>query len=94
MNHKKAMPANGTRFSATTTVPALLVDHSFISGETAGTEMHSRTNLVVSKTEKRIPAMAAACGVFSPSRVRAPGGLQVFHKTHLQAPAPAVLEVE
>ena len=50
-----------------------VADHSCVSGEMAGTEMRRRTRVVVSRTEKRIPAMAAARGVFSRARVRGMG---------------------
>ena len=62
MNHKKAMPAKGTRFSARVTVPGPVPDHSCASGENSATEIRRRIRVVVRRTEKRIPAMAVARG--------------------------------
>ena len=67
MNHRNAIPANGTRFSATTTAVrrAESDSHSPATLGLAGTETRSSTSAVIRSTEKRIPATAAARGVRS-----------------------------
>ena len=52
----------------------------------AGTEIRRRTRVVVSRTEKRIPAIAAARGVFSRARVRGPGGCMLCSIKHTSKP--------
>ena len=66
-NHRNAIPANGTRFSATTTAVrrAESDSHSPATLGSAGTESRSSTSAVISSTEKRIPATEAARGVRS-----------------------------
>ncbi len=66
-NHKKAIPANGMRFSAIDTVARrrALVSHAPGSAACAGTEILSSTSAAISSTEKMIPAAAAARGVLS-----------------------------
>src|SRR5438034_914549 len=64
MNHKKAIPANGTRFSATATAARRpgSVSHVPVTPGWAGTESLSSTNAALASTEKTIPATAAARG--------------------------------
>jgi hypothetical protein len=67
MNQRKAMPANGTKFSAMA-IAALfsaLVSHAPASPAWGGTEILSSTSAEIMSTEKRIPATAAARGVLS-----------------------------
>src|SRR5215831_1624269 len=83
MNHKKAMPANGTRFSATTRALRRAGSDSQAPGlaVSEGCDRMMRTRARLNSTEKRIPATAAARGVRSPlpvsglsgSKVRRPG---------------------
>jgi hypothetical protein len=67
MNHKKAMPANGMRFSpiATAALFPESVSHELSTAGLAGTESLSSTSAVIMSTEKMIPAPAAARGVLS-----------------------------
>ena len=67
MNHKKAMPANGTRFSAITTAVRRPASVSHVPGAPgwAGTDSLSSTSAVIRNAEKPIPATAAARGVLS-----------------------------
>ena len=67
MNHKKAMPANGMRFSAISTAARRpgSVSHAPGTRGPAGTESLSSTSAAVKSTEKTIPATAAAPGVRS-----------------------------
>ena len=60
MNHKKAMPATGTKFSASATLFELVFSHVPASSGSARTESRNNTRLVIRRTEKRMPAMAAA----------------------------------
>ncbi len=65
MNQRKAIPANGTRFSAIVTAVrcADWVSHEPAAAELAGTETLSSTSDEMRSTEKTIPATAAARGV-------------------------------
>ena len=65
MNHRKAIPANGTRFSATASSALFpgLASHVPVSEGWAGAETLSRTSAVISNAAKMIPATAAALGV-------------------------------
>lgn len=63
MNHKKAMPTNGTMFNATATVLALVASQAPGSCGSAGTELRRSQNTAISRTENSIPAIAAALGV-------------------------------
>jgi hypothetical protein len=63
MNHKKAIPANGNRFRARLTVSEERASQSPASCGLAGTEIRTSTKLVMSNTENKIPAIAAARGV-------------------------------
>ena len=67
MNHRNAIPANGTRFKATATAARLreLVSHAPGTAGCAGTETLSSTSVTIRSTEKMIPATAAARGVRS-----------------------------
>ena len=67
MNQRKAMPANGTKFSATATAALFpeSVSHAPVPPGLAGTEILSSTSAVAMSTEKMIPATAAARGVRS-----------------------------
>ena len=67
MNHKKAMPAKGTRFKATASVPrrAGSDNHAPVSPTFDGAETIISTRARPSKPEKTIPAAAAARGVRS-----------------------------
>ncbi len=67
MNHRNAIPANGTRFSATATAARRResVSHTPGTAGWAGAEILSSTSARISSTEKRIPATAAARGVRS-----------------------------
>ena len=70
MNHKKAMPANGTKFSASATLFELVFSHVPASSGSARTESRNNTRPVIRRTEKRMPAMAAARGVFKRARIK------------------------
>ena len=67
MNHRNAIPANGTRFSATSTAVRRAESDSQSPATlgSAGTEIRSSTSAVIRNTEKTIPATAAARGVRS-----------------------------
>ena len=71
MNHKKAMPAKGTRFSAMTTARrrAGSVSHAPDVAGSEGAETVMRMRARPSSSEKRMPAAAAARGVRSPAPV-------------------------
>jgi hypothetical protein len=58
MIHKKAMPANGTRFSARANVFDLVLSHAPVSSGSARTESRSSKRLIIRKYRKRMPAMA------------------------------------
>ena len=70
MNHKKAMPANGTRFSARAPVFELVLSHAPVSSGSERTESRNSKRPVIRSTEKRMPAMAAARGVFKRARIK------------------------
>jgi hypothetical protein len=59
----KAIPANGTRFSAMVTLFELVVSHAPTSSGSAGVESRSSHRLEIKRIENRIPAIAAARGV-------------------------------
>jgi hypothetical protein len=65
MNHKKAIPANGTRFSANAMVARcdVSVSHAPWVAASDGAEMIRSTRARPSSSEKTIPAAAAARGV-------------------------------
>lgn len=63
INHKKAIPENGIRFKARLTLAELSASQFPSACGLAGTESFIRTRLINSKTENRIPAIAAARGV-------------------------------
>ena len=52
MNHKKPMPANGTRFRASATLFARVRSHAPPSSGSPGTERRSNTKLTISRIEK------------------------------------------
>src|SRR6267378_7782641 len=70
MNHKKATPAKGIRFSAIVTVPDSVAIQAPESRGSSGTERRSSQSIAIRRTEKAMPAIAAAFGVFSCFRVR------------------------
>src|SRR5262249_26513716 len=78
MNHKKAIPAKGTRFSANATVFELVLSHAPGSSGSAGTEMRKSQKATISSAEKRIPATAAAFGVRRFAWVRYPFCIERF----------------
>ena len=65
MNHRKAIPANGTRFSPIATAVLFPESVSHVPGtaDLAGTEILSRTSDEIRSAEKAMPATAAARGV-------------------------------
>jgi hypothetical protein len=65
MNHKKAMPPNGTRFSATATVARreVSVSHAPTVAVSDGGERRRRTRARPNSSENTMPAAAAARGV-------------------------------
>jgi len=67
MNHKNAMPANGTRLSAITTARSVTGStiQAVISWGRPGRARRIMTMLILSNREKAIPAVAAARGVLS-----------------------------
>ena len=69
MNHKNEMPANGTRFNARATVFELVLSHIRASSGSARTENRKSVRPAISKIEKRMPATAAARGVFKSFRI-------------------------
>src|SRR5271165_1714234 len=70
MNHKKAIPANGTKFSARATLFELVLSHAPDSRGSARTESRNSTRPEIRRSEKRMPAMAAARGVFRRARIK------------------------
>lgn len=70
MNHRNAMPANGTRFSASATVAEFFSSHAPASSGSDGTERRKSTKLVIGRSAKTIPAMAAARGARSCAAVK------------------------
>ena len=77
MNHKKAIPANGMRFSAIATAARRResVSHEPGTAGSAGTETLSNTSATSRNTEKMIPATAAARGVLNGLPARSGPGL-------------------
>src|SRR5215208_1371901 len=71
MNHRKATPANGTKFSASDTGPDSAAIQAPESIGSDGTERRSSQSIVIRRTEKTMPAIAAAFGVFIPARAGA-----------------------
>jgi hypothetical protein len=74
INHRKAMPANGSRCSARLTVFQLTASHVPASCGLAGTDIRMSTRLMMSRVENTIPATAAARGVFKGARVKVRSG--------------------
>src|SRR5271165_3826160 len=70
INHRKAMPANGTRFSAKATSFELVLSHAPVSRGSARTKSWNTTSSAIKRTEKMMPATAAARGVFNCARIR------------------------
>ena len=82
INHRKAIPANGMRFSPTATAVLFpeSVSHPPATAELAGAESLSRVSDAIRSTEKTMPASAAARGVFSALlAVSEPGAGAVGH---------------
>ncbi len=65
-----ATPANGNRLSANVTLLELVSSHAPTSNGSDGMDRRSSQRLVISSSENRIPAMAAARGVLRPARIR------------------------
>ena len=63
MNHRKAMPANGTRFKAKAMDFVPVVSHAPDSKGSAGIEIRNSTRTAIVSSEKMISAAAAALGV-------------------------------
>jgi hypothetical protein len=63
MNHKKAIPANGSRFKARLTLLELDESQTPSSWGLYGTEIQMSTRLIIIRIENMIPATAAARGV-------------------------------
>src|SRR5260221_12967207 len=55
MNHKKAVPANGTRFSARATLFELFLSQAPVSSGSARTESRNSRRPVTRRTEKMMP---------------------------------------
>src|SRR5215469_16219648 len=70
MNHKNAIPANGTRLSARATASEFPLSHDPGSRGSAGTERRSSQNTTMSKIANRMPAIAPALGVLEGAYVR------------------------
>jgi hypothetical protein len=66
MNHKKAMPANGTRFSTRATLFELVSSHAPVSNGSARTESRNSRRPVMRRTEKRTPAIDGTTTLFQP----------------------------
>src|SRR6516165_5702467 len=79
MNHRKASPANGTRFNAMATRLELVLSQSPDSSGSVGTEIRSSQKTAKSRTQNRIPAIAAAFGVFQFARVIVSSSVIVGH---------------
>src|ERR1700691_2678229 len=67
MNHKKAIPAKGSRSRARPMGFALWESHVPGSPGLSGTESRISTTLTMNRIEKRIPAIAPARGALSPA---------------------------
>ena len=65
MNHKNEIPANGTRFNASKSVLAWLSTSPAAANGFAGIDLRISNCVPIVKEEKRMPAKAAARGVFS-----------------------------
>src|SRR5258705_4435610 len=74
MNHKKAIPANGTRFSARATVLDPVLSQAPASSGSARTESRNNRRTEIMRTEKRMPAMAAARGVLPRALIKLSSG--------------------
>src|SRR6516164_825446 len=70
MNHRNAIPANGTRLTARATVLDSDLSHDPGSCGSSGTEILNSQRTKKSRIENSIPAIAAALGVFRFARVR------------------------
>jgi hypothetical protein len=70
MNHKKAMPANGTRFSARAIVLELAFSQAPASSGSARTESRNHKRTAIRRTENWIPAR----GVFKRARIKSASG--------------------
>jgi hypothetical protein len=77
MNQRKASPAKGTRFSANATRFALVLSQSPGSSGSVGTEIRSNQNIVKSRIQNRMPAIAAAFGVLKFARVSVSSGVML-----------------
>jgi hypothetical protein len=60
MNHKKAMPANGTRYDECATAPELVLSQVPSSSGLARTESRINKRPEIMRTENTIPAIAAS----------------------------------
>jgi hypothetical protein len=91
MNHRNAIPANGTRFSAQRTLRSRAGSdsHSPASSGRLGTDSRSRTRLVPSRTANRIPAIAADRGVVSSRRGSTGGGPSAVGAAAIAGPPSA-----
>ena len=67
MNHRKAIPAKGSRLRASRIECALWASHVPGSRGLSGTESRISTTLMMSKIENRMPAIAPARGAFNPA---------------------------
>src|SRR6516162_375616 len=70
MNHRNAIPANGTRLIASATVFDSELSHAPGSRGSSGTEFLNNNKAPRRSTENIMPAIAAALGVFRFARVR------------------------
>jgi hypothetical protein len=70
-----ATPAKGTRLRARVTLLELVLSQAPTSSGSFGIESHKSQRLHISKTENRMPAIAAARGVLRPARTRGTSGL-------------------
>jgi hypothetical protein len=70
MNHKKAMPANGTRVSVRATVPELVFSQVPVSSGSARTVSRINKRPEIMRTEKTMPAIAALRGVSKPGLIK------------------------
>ena len=66
MNHRKAIPANGMRLSASAAALELPATHAPDASGSAGMALKSNPKLARVSREKTTPVMAAGFGVFSP----------------------------
>src|SRR4029077_7318061 len=70
MNHKKAMPANGTRFSARATLFELVLSHAPVSSGSARTESLKSKRPVNQKNRKEDAGDGGGRGVFNRARIK------------------------